>query len=86
MSGNLVNRPGRFLGTLLFLLATFGSPAWAAAAGERLGLGDLLPPLPRPVGGGGDPRGAPEIDPGLARSTVTILLGGLLILTDRRRR
>ena len=28
---------------------------------------------------------APEIDPGLAVSTVSVLLGGLMILRDRRR-
>jgi|GEM_PF-1000119 len=32
------------------------------------------------------PRDVPEIDPGMLRTMVTLLAGGVLILTDRRRR
>jgi hypothetical protein len=31
-------------------------------------------------------RGVPEIDPGTASSALTLLVGGLLLLTDRFRR
>ena len=32
------------------------------------------------------PRATPEIDPGSLRSGLVLLAGGLLVLTDRRRR
>lgn len=35
---------------------------------------------------GNSPAAAPEIDPGLAGATVGIVISGLLILSDRRRR
>jgi hypothetical protein len=31
-------------------------------------------------------RGTPEIDPGTATSALTLLVGGMLLLTDRIRR
>jgi hypothetical protein len=37
-------------------------------------------------GPGGDPSGAPEIDPGTASSAIGLLVGGLLMLSARRRR
>jgi hypothetical protein len=37
-------------------------------------------------GGGGTIPRTPEIDPSLARGTLTILLGGVLVLAERRRR
>jgi hypothetical protein len=39
-------------------------------------------PHPHPVPG---PRATPEIDPGALRGALTILAGGMLLLTDRRR-
>jgi hypothetical protein len=36
-------------------------------------------------GGGGGGGGAPEIDPGSAFSALTLLTGGLLLLSDRIR-
>jgi hypothetical protein len=38
------------------------------------------PPVVRP------PFGTPEIDPGMMRGTLTVLVGGMVILLDRRRR
>jgi len=35
---------------------------------------------------GGRPAGVPEIDPGVVRSLLVILGGGVLILRERRRR
>jgi hypothetical protein len=37
---------------------------------------------PRPVPG---PHATPELDPGALRSALTLLAGGVLLLTDRRR-
>ncbi len=36
--------------------------------------------------GAGPPKSVPEIDPGSILSAFTLLSGGLMILTDRRRR
>ena len=68
---------------LLALLLALAPPAWAGGDYDRQfqrparrHVSRLLPA----------PRRTPEIDPGVARSAVTILVGGLLIMHDRRRR
>ncbi len=78
-----MRRYARPLVTLLgaaALTAVLAAPA--AAATSRVcrvfpWLCNVRPPT-RPVG-------TPEIDPGMLRGTLTVLVGGMLILLDRRR-
>ena len=53
------------------------APAWA---GLLDGLGGII------GGGGGGTGSTPEIDPSLLGGTVTVLVGGLLMLAEKRRR
>jgi hypothetical protein len=59
----------------LALLAA--APAWARQWGRP-------PHFPHPVLWP-EPRSTPEIDPGALRGALTLLAGGMLVLTDRRR-
>jgi hypothetical protein len=55
--------------------------AWTAAA-----LTLVLSALGGTALAGAGPPSVPEIDPGSVLSAVTLLSGGLMVLTDRRRR
>jgi hypothetical protein len=70
-------------GAVLALLLALTAPSFAAQPAGA-------PPVDPPVRGLVSPnlpvQQTPEIDPGVARSAVTLLVGGLLILNDRRRR
>jgi hypothetical protein len=70
-------------GAVLALLIALTSPSFAVPPVDP-------PPVDPPVRGYVRPDvpalQTPEIDPGVARSAVTLLVGGLLILNDRRRR
>jgi len=61
----------------LALTALLATPAAATTSG----LCRLLPVLCKVT-----PPKTPEIDPGLARGTLTLLVGGVLMLAERRRR
>jgi hypothetical protein len=66
-----------------------GDRDWSSKAPAREGAGERdwrsKQPIPRmrdlPA-----PRPTPEIDPGVARGALIVLIGGLFILHDRRRR
>jgi hypothetical protein len=62
-------------------LALSAAPAWASHSGG--GLCRILPILCKV---GGTPPRAPEIDPSVARGTLAVLAGGVLMLAERRRR
>ena len=57
---------------------TFACLALILAATGGVTQAGACPPYPKPT--------VPEIDPGSALSAFTLLSGGVLILTDRRRR
>ena len=75
-------------GLALMLMAILGA---AAPAPANAGLLDFIISILRPhrpsvpVRGGG-PVKTPEIDPGMLRGALVLLGGGVLMLTDRRRR
>jgi hypothetical protein len=47
---------------------------------------DWWPFRPNPQPGDRQPTPVPEIDPGMMSGTLTVLVGGVLVLLDRRRR
>ncbi len=59
----------------LLMLALLGDTA-RASAGVSVGAAPTCQPIPTPV---------PEIDPGSVFSAFTLLTGGLMVMTDRRR-
>jgi hypothetical protein len=59
----------------------------AGAAQKAAGFALIVSAFAGPaVAGGGGHGGVPEIDPGSAISALTVLGGGLLLVTDRFRR
>ncbi len=94
---SLAPKLGILVGTiaLTILLAGLAAPGWAGPNGLPFNTSSFQehpgpwfhphpqgPPGPWNTG----PARAPEIDPGLVGSTVTLVLGGLLLLNDRRGR
>ncbi len=77
MRNQLLRRAGAFL----VLFAALAVPASAAPTDkpDKIKIDKIKKVVPVR-------RQTPEIDPGVARSGATILIGGLLILNDRRRR
>jgi len=67
---------------LALVCAALASPAFAQSWGG--GGGGSCGPTPPNCGGGGG--GAPEIDPNSLAGALTILSGGVLVLSDRFRR
>ena len=63
---------------LALAILSLSMAAGAASAGQRL-------PAPRPGTWWGTVKAAPEIDPGMLMSGLTLLLGGVTVLTTRRR-
>ena len=74
----VLNMGGK-LATALALTLVLASPAMATGSG-------ICRWIPRLCTYGGSVPRTPEIDPSLARGTLTILLGGVLVLAERRRR
>ncbi len=80
---------------LTILLAVLAAPGWAGPNGPPFNTPPFQehpgpwvhphPPFP-PGPWNTGPTRAPEIDRGLVGSTVTLVVGGLLILNDRRGR
>ena len=69
----------------LSMLALVASPAFADRGGNGNHYGWYKGPKPGWFGGS-TPHKTPEIDPGMARSGLILLVGGVLALTGRRRR
>jgi len=67
---------------IALVCAALASPAFAQSWG---GGGGSCGPTPPSCGGGGG-GGAPEIDPNSLAGALTILSGGVLVLSDRFRR
>lgn len=62
---------------------------FARAASMALGLAMMLSAVAAPAQAGGGlptPPGAPEIDPGSMGSALTLLIGGMLLLTGKSRK
>jgi len=76
----VVSRFVRCLGTAV-VFALLVAISAAPGAATELSRDTDLPIRSRPV-----VRQTPELDPALARSVATIIIGGVLILSDRRRR
>lgn len=74
----------RLTATTLLLLAASAAPAVATQRAQPTG--PDAPAHGSGMGPAGAPVNAPEINPALATGAAVLLLGGVLILTSRRRR
>ena len=67
-----------------FVAAAFGTVL--VGSGVAAHAFDWWPFTPNPQPVDHWPTPVPEIDPGMMRGTLTVLVGGVLVLLDRRRR
>jgi hypothetical protein len=81
-----LSRAARFAAPALVAALLISTPAWAMAAPQQLKKSSAV--AGRHGGGpgpsGGPTHSAPEIDPSLAGGALVLLIGGVLLLTDRR--